>query len=56
MSLESEEMSVVDHLTELRKRIIYVLIVFLITLVGGLLCAKPIYDYLISAEDRKSVV
>ena len=50
MSLESEEMSVVDHLTELRKRIIYVLIVFLITLVGGLFCAKPIYEYLISAD------
>lgn len=39
MSLESEEMSVVDHLTELRKRIIYVLIVFVLGLVGG--CSVP---------------
>ncbi|AIQ34035.1 MULTISPECIES: twin-arginine translocase subunit TatC [Paenibacillus] len=50
MSLETEEMSVVDHLTELRKRIIYVLIVFILGLVGGLFCAKPIYDYLISTD------
>lgn len=50
MSLKSEEMSVVDHLTELRKRIIYVLIVFVLGLIGGLFCAKPIYDYLISTD------
>ncbi|MCL6601611.1 MAG: twin-arginine translocase subunit TatC [Paenibacillus sp.] len=50
MSLESEEMSVVDHLTELRKRIIYVLLVFLGGLVGGLFCARPIYEYLINAD------
>lgn len=50
MSLKSEEMSVVDHLTELRKRIIYVLVVFVLGLIGGLFCAKPIYDYLISTD------
>lgn len=50
MSLESEEMSVVDHLTELRKRIIYVLLVFIGGLVGGLFCARPIYEYLINAD------
>lgn len=50
MSLESEGMSVVDHLTELRKRIIYVLLMFLVGLVGGLFCARPIYDYLINAD------
>ena len=50
MSLGFEEMSVVDHLTELRKRIIYVLLVFVGGLVGGLFCAKSIYNYLISAD------
>ncbi len=50
MSQESEEMSVVDHLTELRKRIIYVLIVFVAGLVVGLFIAKPIYNYLIHAD------
>ncbi|MDQ0194024.1 twin-arginine translocase subunit TatC [Paenibacillus wynnii] len=56
MSLESEGMSVVDHLTELRKRIIYVLLVFLAGLVGGLFCARPIYNYLISADIAQGFV
>lgn len=50
MSEEVDEMSWVEHLTELRKRIIYVLIVFVVTLIGGLFVAKPIYQYLISAD------
>lgn len=56
MSLKLDEMTVVDHLTELRKRIIYVLIVFVIGLVGGLFCSKPIYDYLISTDQAQSFV
>ncbi|KGE19151.1 twin-arginine translocase subunit TatC [Paenibacillus wynnii] len=56
MSLESEGMSVVDHLTELRKRIIYVLLVFVAGLVGGLFCARPIYNYLISADIAQGFV
>lgn len=50
MTLEPEEMSVVEHLTELRRRIIYVLIVFVVGLIGGLFVAKPIYLYLIHAD------
>ncbi|WP_379135635.1 twin-arginine translocase subunit TatC [Paenibacillus sp. sgz500958] len=50
MSLEPDEMSVVDHLTELRRRIIYILVVFVLGLIGGLFCARPIYDYLIHAD------
>lgn len=52
MSLEGDsgKMSVVDHLTELRRRIIYVLLVFGGGLIGGLFCAKPIYNYLIHAD------
>ncbi|MFF2911822.1 twin-arginine translocase subunit TatC [Paenibacillus sp. NPDC057934] len=50
MSGKGDEMSLVDHLTELRKRIIYVLIVFVLGLVGGLFCAKPIYEYLIRSD------
>jgi sec-independent protein translocase protein TatC len=56
MSVKSEEMSVVDHLTELRKRIIYVLVVFVLGLVGGLFFAKRIYDYLISADLARGFV
>lgn len=50
MSQHQEEMSIVEHLTELRRRLIHVLIVFLIGLVGGLFCAQPVYRYLVHAE------
>jgi len=56
MSLGPEEMSVVDHLTELRKRLIYVLVVFMLGLIGGLFCAQPIYNYLINADLAKGFV
>lgn len=43
---EEENMSLVDHLTELRRRIVWVLILFVVTLVGGLLAAEPVISYL----------
>ncbi|WNS41220.1 twin-arginine translocase subunit TatC [Paenibacillus sp. MMS20-IR301] len=54
--MEAEEMSLVDHLSELRRRIIYVLIIFVAGLVLGLFVAKPIYLYLISAEPAQGFV
>lgn len=42
----NEEMSLVEHLGELRKRIMWVLVVLVIGMVGGLICAKPIIRYL----------
>ncbi|MNB92632.1 Sec-independent protein translocase protein TatCy [compost metagenome] len=56
MSLEAEEMSLVDHLSELRRRIIYVLIVFTAGLIGGLFVAGPIYEFLIAADQAQSFV
>ncbi|MDF9842352.1 MULTISPECIES: twin-arginine translocase subunit TatC [unclassified Paenibacillus] len=56
MSLESEEMSVVDHLTELRRRIIYVLLVFTAGLIGGLFAARPVYLYLIDADQAQGFI
>lgn len=56
MSLEGEEMSAVEHLTELRRRIIYVLIVFVAGLIGGLFVAKPVYLYLINADHAQGFV
>ncbi|MFD1954137.1 twin-arginine translocase subunit TatC [Paenibacillus thailandensis] len=43
-------MSLVEHLGELRKRIIYVLIVLVAGLIGGLFAADPAYEYLTSRE------
>ncbi|AIQ11604.1 twin-arginine translocase subunit TatC [Paenibacillus durus] len=56
MPLQSGAMTVVEHLTELRKRIIYILIVFVIGLAGGLFCAKPVYEYLIAADTAQGFV
>lgn len=43
---EKEEMSLTEHLTELRNRIIWILLVFVITLIGGLVVAEPVITYL----------
>lgn len=43
-------MSLIGHLTELRKRVIFVLIVFVIGLVGGLVFAEPTYHYLLEQK------
>lgn len=43
-------MSLVEHLTELRKRLIYIAIVLFITLAGSLFFSEPIYRYLLNAE------
>lgn len=48
--MEPGKMTIVEHLTELRRRIIAVLVVFTIGLAGGLFCAKPVYEYLIHAD------
>ncbi len=42
----NEEMSLVDHLGELRKRIIWVLVVLVVGMVAGLILARPIIRYL----------
>jgi len=50
--LLSEEgiMSLMDHLTELRRRLIYVAIILVITLSGSLFFAESIYRYLLEAK------
>ncbi|WP_036648216.1 twin-arginine translocase subunit TatC [Paenibacillus pini] len=50
-----DEMSIVDHLGELRKRIIYILIVLVVGLIIGLFCANPVYQYLISVDSAKDI-
>ncbi|HZG13482.1 MAG TPA: twin-arginine translocase subunit TatC [Candidatus Bathyarchaeia archaeon] len=43
---ESQEMTLVEHLAELRKRIIWVLIVFILSMVAGLVYAGQAIEYL----------
>lgn len=44
--MKNEEMSLVEHLGELRKRIMWILVVLVIGMVGGLVAARPIIRYL----------
>jgi sec-independent protein translocase protein TatC len=46
---DDEWMPLTEHLGELRKRIIYSLIVFVLGLVGGLFFSQPVFDYLVEA-------
>jgi sec-independent protein translocase protein TatC len=46
---EEDWMPVLEHIGELRKRIIYCLIVFVLGLVVGLFGAQPLFDYLVAA-------
>lgn len=41
-------MSFVDHLSELRKRVVRIVIVFVMALIAGFVCSQPIIDYLMS--------
>lgn len=54
MSEKMEEMALVEHLSELRKRIIIVLVVFVGGLIAGLFIAEPIYRYLTETEQAKN--
>jgi sec-independent protein translocase protein TatC len=51
----NEEMSLVEHLGELRKRIMWVLVVLVVGMVGGLICAKPIIRYLKNIPPADSI-
>lgn len=48
-------MSLWEHIGELRKRIIYSLIVFGIGMIGGLFAAEPLYDYLVNAAPTEKL-
>lgn len=48
-------MSVYDHIGELRKRVILVAVVFLVTTVAGLFFAEPIIRYLQQADRAKDL-
>lgn len=45
-----QEMELVEHLTELRKRIIWILVIFILTIAIGFVLARPVVFYLKSTE------
>ncbi|OMF66369.1 twin-arginine translocase subunit TatC [Paenibacillus sp. FSL R5-0766] len=56
MAQQMEEMSITEHLSELRKRLIYVLSIFVLGLIAGFFVADPVYQYLTKAESAKGFV
>jgi sec-independent protein translocase protein TatC len=53
--MEMDDMALVEHLGELRKRIIRILIVLVISMIAGIIIAEPILDYLKSVEPASTI-
>ncbi|MEC2075153.1 twin-arginine translocase subunit TatC [Metabacillus fastidiosus] len=53
--MKFEEMSVVEHITELRKRLLIVIAFFLIAVIAGFLIARPIIIYLQHTEEASNL-
>lgn len=53
--MKDKEMSVYDHIGELRKRLIYIVIFFFIAVIGGFFLADPIIVYLQNAKEAKEL-
>lgn len=45
MSTHDQDMQLVEHLSELRKRIIWVLVTFVAAFIGGFMYARPVVQY-----------
>lgn len=56
MTQQNVEMTLSQHLGELRKRLIYVLSIFILGLIAGFFVADPVYHYLTKAETAKGFV
>ncbi|WP_026673334.1 twin-arginine translocase subunit TatC [Alkalihalobacterium bogoriense] len=53
--MEQREMSLFDHIGELRKRVIIILIFFFVAMIGGMFLAKPLIMYLQSAPEAQEL-
>ncbi|MEF3304506.1 twin-arginine translocase subunit TatC [Paenibacillus sp. GYB003] len=54
--MQEHTASLVEHLTELRKRLIWVVAVLVVAMIGGFFAAKPIIVYLMHTEPASSIV
>jgi sec-independent protein translocase protein TatC len=51
----NEEMTLVDHLGELRKRIMWILLVLIVGMIAGLICARPLIRYMKSIPPANGI-
>jgi len=54
--MEEQTASLVEHLTELRKRLIWVVAVLVVAMIGGFVAARPLILYLMHTEPASSIV
>ncbi|UUZ83030.1 twin-arginine translocase subunit TatC [Paenibacillus sp. P26] len=52
---QEDAMSLVEHLTELRKRVIWVVIVLVLGMIVGLIAAKPLIQYITSIPPANTI-
>ncbi|PMC33947.1 twin-arginine translocase subunit TatC [Bacillus sp. UMB0899] len=53
--MRQDEMSVIEHITELRKRLVIIVVFFFIAVIGGFLLSGPIIKYLQHTDEAKSL-
>lgn len=53
--MKHDEMSVMEHITELRKRLVIVVVFFFVAVIAGFLLSRPIIIYLQQTDEAKSL-
>lgn len=53
--MRQDEMSVIEHITELRKRLVIVVVFFFLAVIAGFLLSGPIIKYLQHTDEAKSI-
>jgi len=53
--MSQKDMTVYEHIAELRKRLVYVVVFFFIAVIGGFLLAEPIIVYLQHTDEAKEL-
>lgn len=53
--MEPRDMTVYEHITELRKRLIFVVVFFLFAVIGGFLLSEPLIKFLQHADEAKDL-
>lgn len=53
--MKHNEMSVIEHITELRKRLVIIVVFFFLAVIGGFLLSRPIIVYLQHTDEAKNL-
>ena len=51
--MKHNDMSVIEHITELRKRLVIIVVFFVIAIIAGFLLSRPIIIYLQQTDEAK---